>query len=199
MLPNKYMLFIFKKRTQKKEEWYNKAPCIRLFTFMFFKENSGSHVVCISWNVHTQDTAYILQNLLPRSALPSVLGGEICWGGVQCWPLPSARAVHQSAVSHHPDLRTTPSTWLPSKMQTKVIERVSKETLNLLLPEIMPGLIQVGSKTWRKKLCWYTGDSVILGTWQATPVSRPSLPAVVGIQEAKDPIASGGVCVCVCV
>ncbi|NP_001362642.1 CLIP-associating protein 2 isoform 17 [Homo sapiens] len=28
------------------------------------------------------------------------------------------------------------------KMQTKVIERVSKETLNLLLPEIMPGLIQ---------------------------------------------------------
>lgn len=32
------------------------------------------------------------------------------------------------------------------KMQTKVIERVSKETLNLLLPEIMPGLIQVGSK-----------------------------------------------------
>ena len=39
------------------------------------------------------------------------------------------------------------------KMQTKVIERVSKETLNLLLPEIMPGLIQVSSKTWRKKLC----------------------------------------------
>ena len=32
------------------------------------------------------------------------------------------------------------------KMQTKVSERVSKETLNLLLPEIMPGLIQVGSK-----------------------------------------------------
>ena len=32
------------------------------------------------------------------------------------------------------------------KMQTKVIERGSKETLNLLLPEIMPGLIQVGSK-----------------------------------------------------
>uniref|UniRef100_A0A452F2A5 CLIP-associating protein 1 n=1 Tax=Capra hircus TaxID=9925 RepID=A0A452F2A5_CAPHI len=29
------------------------------------------------------------------------------------------------------------------KMQTKVIERVSKETLNLLLPEIMPGLIQM--------------------------------------------------------
>lgn len=29
------------------------------------------------------------------------------------------------------------------KMQTKVIERVSKETLNVLLPEIMPGLIQV--------------------------------------------------------
>ncbi|XP_037702723.1 CLIP-associating protein 2 isoform X5 [Choloepus didactylus] len=28
------------------------------------------------------------------------------------------------------------------KMQTKVIERVSKETLNMLLPEIMPGLIQ---------------------------------------------------------
>ncbi|XP_043451849.1 CLIP-associating protein 2 isoform X44 [Prionailurus bengalensis] len=28
------------------------------------------------------------------------------------------------------------------KMQTKVIERVSKDTLNLLLPEIMPGLIQ---------------------------------------------------------
>ncbi|XP_057347780.1 CLIP-associating protein 2 isoform X15 [Manis pentadactyla] len=28
------------------------------------------------------------------------------------------------------------------KMQTKVIERVSKETLHLLLPEIMPGLIQ---------------------------------------------------------
>ncbi|XP_045713486.1 CLIP-associating protein 2 isoform X28 [Phyllostomus hastatus] len=28
------------------------------------------------------------------------------------------------------------------KMQTKVIERVSRETLNLLLPEIMPGLIQ---------------------------------------------------------
>ncbi|XP_005075069.1 CLIP-associating protein 2 isoform X32 [Mesocricetus auratus] len=28
------------------------------------------------------------------------------------------------------------------KMQTKVIERVSKETLNILLPEIMPGLIQ---------------------------------------------------------
>ncbi|XP_076773406.1 CLIP-associating protein 2 isoform X32 [Arvicanthis niloticus] len=28
------------------------------------------------------------------------------------------------------------------KMQTKVIERVSKETLNVLLPEIMPGLIQ---------------------------------------------------------
>nr|XP_044992783.1 CLIP-associating protein 2 isoform X29 [Jaculus jaculus] len=28
------------------------------------------------------------------------------------------------------------------KMQTRVIERVSKETLNLLLPEIMPGLIQ---------------------------------------------------------
>ncbi|XP_062969600.1 CLIP-associating protein 2 isoform X1 [Cynocephalus volans] len=28
------------------------------------------------------------------------------------------------------------------KMQTKVIERVSKETLNLLLPEIIPGLIQ---------------------------------------------------------
>ena len=32
------------------------------------------------------------------------------------------------------------------KMQTNVIERVSKETLNLLLPEIMPGLIQVGNK-----------------------------------------------------
>ncbi|XP_077894315.1 CLIP-associating protein 2 isoform X20 [Ictidomys tridecemlineatus] len=29
------------------------------------------------------------------------------------------------------------------KMQTKVIERVSKETLNILLPEIMPGLIQM--------------------------------------------------------
>ncbi|XP_036047941.1 CLIP-associating protein 2 isoform X18 [Onychomys torridus] len=28
------------------------------------------------------------------------------------------------------------------KMQTKVIERVSKDTLNMLLPEIMPGLIQ---------------------------------------------------------
>ncbi|XP_050996294.1 CLIP-associating protein 2 isoform X3 [Acomys russatus] len=28
------------------------------------------------------------------------------------------------------------------KMQTKVIERVSKDTLNVLLPEIMPGLIQ---------------------------------------------------------
>ena len=39
------------------------------------------------------------------------------------------------------------------KMQTKVIERVSKETLNLLLPEIMPGLIQVSSKAWRNKLC----------------------------------------------
>ena len=38
------------------------------------------------------------------------------------------------------------------KMQTKVIERVSKETLNLLLPEIMPGLIQVSSKAWRNKL-----------------------------------------------
>lgn len=32
------------------------------------------------------------------------------------------------------------------KMQTKVIERVSKETLNLLLPEIMPGLIQVSCR-----------------------------------------------------
>lgn len=29
------------------------------------------------------------------------------------------------------------------KMQTKVIERVSKETLTQLLPEIVPGLIQV--------------------------------------------------------
>ena len=83
------------------------------------------------------------------------------------------------------------------KMQTKVIERVSKETLNLLLPEIMPGLIQVSSKTWfRKKLCWYTGDSVILGTFQATPVSWPYLPAVLGVQSKRLPIASS-VCVCV--
>lgn len=35
------------------------------------------------------------------------------------------------------------------KMQTKVIERVSKETLTQLLPEIVPGLIQV--KTKQKK------------------------------------------------
>lgn len=32
------------------------------------------------------------------------------------------------------------------KMQTKVIERVSKETLTQLLPEIVPGLIQVKTK-----------------------------------------------------
>lgn len=32
------------------------------------------------------------------------------------------------------------------KMQTKVIERVSKETLTQLLPEIVPGLIQVRQK-----------------------------------------------------
>lgn len=37
------------------------------------------------------------------------------------------------------------------KMQTKVIERVSKETLNMLLPEIMPGLIQVSCKARRSK------------------------------------------------
>lgn len=36
------------------------------------------------------------------------------------------------------------------KMQTKVIERVSKETLTQLLPEIVPGLIQVR----RKKRGW---------------------------------------------
>lgn len=36
------------------------------------------------------------------------------------------------------------------KMQTKVIERVSKETLTQLLPEIVPGLIQVRREERRK-------------------------------------------------
>lgn len=35
-------------------------------------------------------------------------------------------------------------------MQTKVIERVSKETLTQLLPEIVPGLIQVRREERRK-------------------------------------------------
>lgn len=37
------------------------------------------------------------------------------------------------------------------KMQTKVIERVSKETLTQLLPEIVPGLIQVRREKRKKE------------------------------------------------
>lgn len=37
------------------------------------------------------------------------------------------------------------------KMQTKVIERVSKESLTQLLPEIVPGLIQVSKEERKEK------------------------------------------------
>uniref|UniRef100_A0A3B1JER2 TOG domain-containing protein n=1 Tax=Astyanax mexicanus TaxID=7994 RepID=A0A3B1JER2_ASTMX len=39
-------------------------------------------------------------------------------------------------------LQTTPSTWQPSKCKTKVIERIAKESLHQLLPDIIPGLLQ---------------------------------------------------------
>lgn len=41
------------------------------------------------------------------------------------------------------------------KMQTKVIERVPKEILAQLLPEIVPGLIQVREHKMHEKLSLY--------------------------------------------
>ena len=54
---------------------------------------------------HPGHSTYFTESL-PCSVLPSVLGGEICWGGrVSVGHFHQPRAVHQSAVSHHPDCR----------------------------------------------------------------------------------------------
>ena len=83
------------------------------------------------------------------------------------------------------------------KMQTKVIERVSKETLNLLLPEIMPGLIQVGSKLGERSSVDTLGFSYFRYLARQHQCHDQAF-LLLWVFRAKDPIASGCVCVCVC-
>lgn len=71
------------------------------------------------------------------------------------------------------------------KMQTKVIDRLSKDGLRQMLPEIIPGLIQVGSfpsltQDSTAPCGWCHGMTIVLdgGVWREHTRDSPFLPGI---------------------